>query len=410
MGKIFFCASSKYLSMDSSDSSEDFYAQRRKRAKIPQAKPCPFMDTVNRYLLDFDFEKVCSSTLASSNVYACLVCGKFFQGRGRGTPAFIHSMEQDHHVFLNLVDEKAYCLPDNYAIAEDSLKDIRFNLNPKFDAESLQTNFPNTALSLTGAEYVPGIVGLNLIREDSYLNASIQALAVVGPLRDFFLTFQPTPTCDKLTASFSRLLKRMFNPRSFKGVVSPQEFLQAVSTHSNKQFCAMANDPMAFLDWLLPIVDGCLGRDRGPVFQGKLNGAPFHSLHLQLPPVPVFRGQEADEFLSSVPLVDLLPKSFEPSQFLTLQISRFVKNEFFLEKNPTIVRFPIKGLDVGNDKFDLVAQICHEGDRPDSGKFIAYVVHPQTGQWFECNGLRIVKVLPQSVALVESYVQIWKRR
>ena len=39
-------------------------------------------------MLDFDFEKVCSQTLSDQNVYACLVCGKFFQGRGRHTHAY----------------------------------------------------------------------------------------------------------------------------------------------------------------------------------------------------------------------------------------------------------------------------------------------------------------------------------
>lgn len=46
---------------------------------------CPYLDTIQRTMLDFDFEKVCSVTLSNLNVYACLVCGKFFQGKaGRG--------------------------------------------------------------------------------------------------------------------------------------------------------------------------------------------------------------------------------------------------------------------------------------------------------------------------------------
>jgi hypothetical protein len=31
-------------------------------------------------MLDFDFEKLCSISLSNLNVYACLVCGKYFQG------------------------------------------------------------------------------------------------------------------------------------------------------------------------------------------------------------------------------------------------------------------------------------------------------------------------------------------
>jgi hypothetical protein len=52
----------------------------------PQRKKCPYLDTVDRQHLDFDMEKVCSVTLSNMNIYACLVCGHFFQGRGQSTP------------------------------------------------------------------------------------------------------------------------------------------------------------------------------------------------------------------------------------------------------------------------------------------------------------------------------------
>jgi len=42
---------------------------------------CPYLDTINRQVLDFDFEKLCSVSLSRINVYACLVCGKYFQGK-----------------------------------------------------------------------------------------------------------------------------------------------------------------------------------------------------------------------------------------------------------------------------------------------------------------------------------------
>jgi U4/U6.U5 tri-snRNP-associated protein 2 len=44
-------------------------------------RKCPYLDTVNRQKLDFDQQKVCSVTLTNLNVYACLVCGKYFAGR-----------------------------------------------------------------------------------------------------------------------------------------------------------------------------------------------------------------------------------------------------------------------------------------------------------------------------------------
>ena len=57
-----------------------------------ERRKCPYLDTVNRQLLDFDMEKVCSVTLSNLNVYCCLICGKYFQGRGKSTPAYTHSV------------------------------------------------------------------------------------------------------------------------------------------------------------------------------------------------------------------------------------------------------------------------------------------------------------------------------
>ena len=63
---------------------------------------------INRAVLDFDFEKVCSVSLSNINIYGCLVCGKYFQGRGRNSYAYSHSIHDDHHVFINLETTKVY--------------------------------------------------------------------------------------------------------------------------------------------------------------------------------------------------------------------------------------------------------------------------------------------------------------
>jgi U4/U6.U5 tri-snRNP-associated protein 2 len=83
-------------------------------------------------VLDFDFEKFCSVSLSNLNVYACLVCGKYYQGRGKKSHAYTHSLEAGHHVYINLLTEKVYCLPDGYEINDPSLDDIRHVLNPRF--------------------------------------------------------------------------------------------------------------------------------------------------------------------------------------------------------------------------------------------------------------------------------------
>lgn len=64
------------------------------------------MRKIARSKLDFDFERLCSKSLSNINVYACLVCGKYFQGRGRGSWAYRHAVGDNHRVWLNLSTEK----------------------------------------------------------------------------------------------------------------------------------------------------------------------------------------------------------------------------------------------------------------------------------------------------------------
>ena len=92
---------------------------------IEPLKQCPYLGTIKRHLLDFDFEKLCCISLSNLNVYACLVCGKYYQGRGKSTHAYFHALEQSHHIFINLHNEKVYCLPDNYEVIDVFLNDIK---------------------------------------------------------------------------------------------------------------------------------------------------------------------------------------------------------------------------------------------------------------------------------------------
>lgn len=103
---------------------------------------CPYLSTVNRERLDFDFEPICSVSLSPLNVYACLVCGVYYQGKGKHTPAFAHSVEAEHHVFLSLATRRIFCLPDGYEVVDPSLADIARTLAP--------TVPPQLALALDG--------------------------------------------------------------------------------------------------------------------------------------------------------------------------------------------------------------------------------------------------------------------
>ena len=398
-----------------SDSSDDYLA-RKKRSRT--TKPVSnYVDTVNRYVLDFDFEKVCSVTLSNVNIYVCLVCGKFFQGRGKDTPVYIHSMENEHHLFMNLNDAKVWSVPDNYEVLDDSLHDIKYNLNPKFTKDQIAA-LPESGLSLLGSEFYPGLVGLNQIKDDSYLNSVIHALCPVVPLRDTLLLLDSSES--KLVSAYSDLVKKINNPNSFKGLVSPHEFLQVVSITSGSEFFTSAADPFKFLEWFLPNIQaGISERVVFGTFQGKSTNGSFLSIGIDLPVMPVFK--EGSTLIPSIPMVDLLAKRFSNESiiklppYLVVKFNRFVKNNFFLEKNSTLVQFPLTGVDFSpyltdnkmSGKYNLVSTICHEG-KSDSGSYKAFVLHPVSHQWFDCNGIRVKKTSPQNVASAESYIQIWK--
>ncbi|CAG8481004.1 12765_t:CDS:10 [Racocetra fulgida] len=405
-------------------------------------------------MLDFDFEKVCSVSLSNLNVYACLVCGKYFQGRGRNSHAYFHSLHEDHHVFINLHTLQVYVLPDGYEVKDSSLNDIKYVLHPTFTGEQVALLDQNTKHSydLNNKKYLPG---LNNVKANDYVNVIIQALAHIPPLRDYFI-LQNFENSTQLVQRFSILVRKIWNPQAFKGQVSPHELLQEISNASNKRFkLAEQSDPIDFLCWFLNSMHKDLGGskkqnssmhdgevkvesqlvivktdvdekdrsfdvDRGcisycthfflilsdflTIYLDKLEivttRSPFLLLNLDLPPPPLFQDevekniipQESAGTLKRSQLVRL-------PNYIIFHIKRFTKNNWAAEKNPTIVNFPIKNLDMGeylenssaenlSTHYDLIANICHEG-KPGKGKGIykVHVQHRGKDQWYQIQDL-----------------------
>ncbi|KAJ2974986.1 hypothetical protein NQ176_g5770 [Zarea fungicola] len=135
-----------------------------------------YLDTIDRQVLDFDFEKLCSVSLSNINVYACLVCGRYFQGRGPKSHAYFHALDEDHHVYINLETQKVYVLPEGYEVQSKSLDDIKYVSDPRYTkqevadldrpagATTTTTTTKRKSWTLTGKEYVPGFVGMNNIK------------------------------------------------------------------------------------------------------------------------------------------------------------------------------------------------------------------------------------------------------
>merc|ERR1712194_754502 len=84
-------------------------------------------------------------------------------------------------------------------------------------------------------------------------------------------------------------------------------------------------------------------------------------------------------------------------QYLIIHIKRFSKNtQQYVEKNPTIVNFPVRNLDLAaytelsdadneknvQTKFNLMSSTQHDG-HPDSGTYRTYVHFKANDQWYD---------------------------
>ena len=75
--------------------------------------------------------------------------------------------------------------------------------------------------ALDGTEYMPGLVGLNNMKANDYVNVAVQMMARVAPIRNFFLLPDANyPGCKSvLVQRFGELMRKLWNPRNFKGQV-----------------------------------------------------------------------------------------------------------------------------------------------------------------------------------------------
>jgi U4/U6.U5 tri-snRNP-associated protein 2 len=157
---------------------------------------------------------------------------------------------------------------------------------------------------------------------------------------------------------------------------------------------------------------------------------------LSLPPTPLFKNEMMENIIPQVNLFTLLSKfngvqekeyntykdnalkrfhvtSLPP--FLILYIRRFTKNTFFVEKNPTIVNFPIMSVDfgeafgLGSACYDLIANIVHEGQHK-GGTWRMHMFHKANNTWYELQDLHVKEILPQMLTLTEPYIQIYQRQ
>ena len=115
---------------------------------------------------------------------------------------------------------------------------------------------------------------------------------------------------------------------------------------------------------------------------------PFYMLGLDLPPPPLFQDVMEKSIIPQVALTACMSKYDGATEhdvprggrktyavealppYLILHMKRFTRNNFFVEKNPTIVTFPVRNLELRDalplppglaSKYHLVANVCHDG-------------------------------------------------
>jgi U4/U6.U5 tri-snRNP-associated protein 2 len=446
-----------------------------------------YLDTINRSVLDFDFEKLCSVTLSNINIYACLVCGKYFQGRGPKSQAYFHSLEENHHPYVNMGTKRVFVLPEGYEVHSKSLEDIKFVVDPKLSKSEVLAldRDVKPAWDLLGRKYTPGFVGMNNIKANDYFNVVIHALAHVPPLRNFFM-LEDLSNRPQIAQRFGILVRKIWNPRAFKAHVSPHELLQSVAQSSNKRFnLTTQSDPVDFLSWFLNNLHLSLGGSRTKpgssiiqkVFQGALKVESqlitaradvgdrlrfedadvqtqvnrYLILTLDLPAAPLFQDELDKNIIPQVPLTSILSKYdgvraqeklntrvryrlLHPlPPFLCFHVKRFSANKFIAERNPTIVTFPVRSLNMApyvepNPEayppgepiwYDLVANITHEAvrSRDDSVEgekekniWRVHLRERSRDEWVEVQDLYVEKARTETLFARESYVQLWERR
>lgn len=161
----------------------------------------------------------------------------------------------------------------------------------------------------------------------------------------------------------------------------------------------------------------------------------FFFLTLDLPAAPLFKDELERNIIPQVPLMVLLRK-FDGNTwtelpvehmrkrfvltllppYIVLHVKRFTHNRFFLEKNPTIVTFPVRSLDfspylrdaTGPAKYDLVSVVRHEGDAK-AGKYVASVLAKGNSSWFDVDNLAVSETHAQKLYLSESYLLVYER-
>ena len=148
---------------------------------------------------------------------------------------------------------------------------------------------------------------------------------------------------------------------------------------------------------------------------------------MDLPSIPLFKDSNKKINIPQVPINELLKKFTgeifidEPikeqkkklkivslPKYLILIFKRFHNNMIFMEKNPTIIKFPLENLEIGDSSYNILSNIIHDG-KPEQGSYKIQIKNKIRKEWYQIKDLNVDTILPESVLIDESYIQFYER-
>ncbi|EJS43903.1 sad1p [Saccharomyces arboricola H-6] len=438
--------------------SEDEPKQEAAKKVKSQEPKYAYLETVVREKLDFDSEKICCITLSPLNVYCCLVCGRFYQGRHEKSPAFIHSINENHHVFLNLTTLKFYILPQNIQILHDDkvqlLNGIKYALYPTYRVKDLQ-NFPRQCFDLSNRVYLNGFIGFTNTAVYDYAHSVLLIISHMIPLRDHFL-LNDFDDQDEFIKRLSICIKKIWSPKLFKHYLSVDDFVTYLKVKEGLSLSVV--NPRFLLLWLLNKICSsskqlksilnqyCKGKVRiignkretegSGTVTSKVNVKPFWVLTLDLPEFSPFKDGNTVDNLPQVNITQLLTKFtnvrtssvdtvfeiVQLPQFLIFHFNRFDRSSEHPVKNrnQTIVEFSSE-LEVLHAKYRLKANVVHmvikssstdsnDSNRNEKSHWVTQLYNDKIKKWIEIDGINTTEKEAELLFLNETFIQVWEKQ
>ncbi|CCF56479.1 hypothetical protein KAFR_0B01800 [Kazachstania africana CBS 2517] len=426
---------------------DDGSVQDLKKRKIESDHE--YIDQINVKKLDFDQNKVCSVTLSPINVYCCLQCGKFFQGRGIQSPAFQHSIdESSHKLLINLNTTSIYILPDNKEILKDStdplVRKIRFAINPQYTREDIVQLSQRVS-----NHYVCGFIGINNNNSDfvnsriatgksieiDHINSALLMFSHIFPVRDHLLLLDHKDTkINELSRKISLIVKKIWSPNLIsKYHISTIEVITYLMIHEPHLF--KNHNPKLMLTWLLNYLTK-KDKDIGSVLKKNLQGTiemrskhiNFWHLTVSLPPITVFKdGNNVNKF-PQVKLETLINNKFlsNNAEYKLEKLPNYLIISIDRSENDSTLKFPIKDrnqtmvefslqLTLSGDKYRLICNLINKVkkssriDKDDENRWLTQLYNEKMDKWYEIDGVNVLSKDSELLFLNETYIQIWEK-